>query len=56
MERHDLRSRPSRAHPWETTAALWAARRTLRAHPVPPAPAESSPKRELETETEAVSS
>jgi glycosyltransferase involved in cell wall biosynthesis len=56
VERHDLRSRPSRTHPWDTVAALWAARRTLRAHPVPPAPAESSPRREMETESEAVSS
>jgi len=54
VERHDLRSRASRVHPWETAAALWAARRVLRACPVPPAPPEPSPRRE--TEPQAVSS
>jgi glycosyltransferase involved in cell wall biosynthesis len=54
LERHDLRSRPSRAEAWSTVAALWAARRTLRASPVPPGAPESSPRRE--TEAEAVSS
>lgn len=50
VERHDLRSRPSRTQPWATAAALWAARRTLRASPVPPSP-EPSPRREVEAET-----
>jgi glycosyltransferase involved in cell wall biosynthesis len=36
LERHDLRSRPSRAEAWPTLAALWAARRTLPAPPGPP--------------------
>jgi glycosyltransferase involved in cell wall biosynthesis len=54
LERHDLRSRPSRAEAWSTVAALWAARRTLRASPVPPGAPESSPRREAEAE--AVSS
>jgi glycosyltransferase involved in cell wall biosynthesis len=51
VERHDLRSRPSRARPWATATALWAARRTLRASPVPPPPPEPSPRREVEAET-----
>lgn len=54
LERHDLRSRPSRADAWPTLAALWAARRTLRASPVPPGALEPSPRREVEAE--AVSS
>jgi dolichol-phosphate mannosyltransferase len=54
VERHDLRSRPSRVRPWETAAALWAARRVLRASPLPPAPAEPSARRE--PEPQAVSS
>jgi dolichol-phosphate mannosyltransferase len=54
VERHDLRSRPSRTQPWDTAAALWAARRTLRASPVPPSSAEPSTRREVEAE--AVSS
>ncbi len=54
LERHDLRSRPSRAEAWPTVAALWAARRTLRASPVPPGAPEPSPRREVEAE--AVSS
>ena len=54
LERHDLRSRPSRAEAWPTLAALWAARRTLRASPVPPGAFEPSPRREVEAE--AVSS
>src|SRR5215211_6790378 len=53
-ERHDLRSRPARAQPWPTLTGLWAARRALRAAPVPPAPPEPSTKREIEAE--AVSS
>jgi dolichol-phosphate mannosyltransferase len=51
VERHDLRSRPSRAQPWATATALWAARRALRASPVPPSPPEPSPRREVEAET-----
>jgi len=54
VERHDLRSRPSRIRPWETATALWAARRVLRARPVPPAPPEPSPRRDAEPQ--AVSS
>jgi dolichol-phosphate mannosyltransferase len=53
VERHDLRPRPSRLRPWEAAAALWSARRTLRATPVPPAPPETTPRRE--TEPQAVS-
>ncbi len=53
-ERHDLRGRASRAQPWPTVAALWSARRALRAAPVPPAPPEPTVKREIEAE--AVSS
>jgi glycosyltransferase involved in cell wall biosynthesis len=51
VERHDLRSRPSRVQPWDTAAALWAARRTLRASPVPPAAPEPAARREIEAET-----
>jgi dolichol-phosphate mannosyltransferase len=54
VERHDLRSRPSRVRPWETATALWAARRVLRASPLPPAPPEPSGRRE--PEPQAVSS
>ena len=54
LERHDLRSRPSRAEAWPTLAALWAARPILRASPVPPGALEPSPRREVEAE--AVSS
>ena len=53
VERHDLRSRPSRIRPWDTAAALWAARRVLRASPVPPAPSEPSPHREAEPQAVA---
>jgi len=54
VERHDLRSRPSRTQPWATATELWAARRKLRASPVPPGAAEPTPRREVEAE--AVSS
>jgi glycosyltransferase involved in cell wall biosynthesis len=54
VERHDLRSRPSRTQPWAAATALWAARRTLRASPVPPGAPEAPPRREVEAE--AVSS
>jgi glycosyltransferase involved in cell wall biosynthesis len=54
VERHDLRSRPSRVRPWQAATTLWSARRTLRAVPVPPAPPEASPRREAEPQ--AVSS
>ena len=54
VERHDLRSRPSRVHPWATASALWSARGALRASPVPPNPPEPAPRREVEAE--AVSS
>jgi glycosyltransferase involved in cell wall biosynthesis len=50
IERHDLRSRGSRAEAWPMIAALWAARRTLRASPVPPGAADPSPRREVEAE------
>ena len=53
VERHDLRSRPSRVRPWEAATQLWSARRVLRDAPVPPAPPEASPRRE--TEPQAVS-
>ena len=48
VERHDLRTRPSRVRPWATASALWAARSTLRNSPVPPAPPEPTPRREVE--------
>ena len=48
VERHDLKARPSRVRPWEAVTALWAARRVLRATPVPPAPPETSPRRDAE--------
>ncbi|HEX3276869.1 MAG TPA: glycosyltransferase family 2 protein [Gemmatimonadales bacterium] len=54
VERHDLRSRPSRRQPWDTAASLWGARRILRALPVPPPPPEAAPRRE--PEPQAVSS
>jgi glycosyltransferase involved in cell wall biosynthesis len=54
VERHDLRSRASRVHPWTTASELWAARGALRASPVPPNPPEPAPRREIEAE--AVSS
>lgn len=50
VERHDLRSRPSRTRPWATATALWAARRTLRASPIPPSTGEPSTRREVEAE------
>jgi hypothetical protein len=53
VERHDLRSRPSRIRPWDTATGLWAARRVLRAAPVPPAPSEPSPGREAEPQAVA---
>jgi len=53
IERHDLRSRSSRIRPWETATGLWAARRVLRASPVPPAPSEPSPRREAEPQAVA---
>lgn len=48
LERHDLKTRPSRVRPWECAGALWAARPVLRASPVPPAPPEPAPRREAE--------
>lgn len=54
VERYDRRSRPSRADPWEAATGLWTARRTLRDHPIPPAPVEPMPRREAEAQ--AVSS
>ena len=50
VERHDLRQRGSRARPWETARALWAARRTLRESPVPPPPPEPAARREVEAQ------
>jgi dolichol-phosphate mannosyltransferase len=54
IERHDLRSRPSRVRPWEAATGLWSARRVLRAAPVPPSPPETPTRREAEPQ--AVSS
>ena len=54
VERHDLRTRPSRVQPWDTAVSLWAARRVLRALPVPPPPPEPAARRE--PEPQAVSS
>jgi glycosyltransferase involved in cell wall biosynthesis len=54
VERHDLRSRPSRTLPWAAATALWAARRTLRASPVAPGAVDPATRREVEAE--AVSS
>ena len=54
VERHDLRSRPPRSRPLDTAMSVWAARRTLRASPVPPTPPEPAPRREVEAQ--AVSS
>jgi glycosyltransferase involved in cell wall biosynthesis len=54
VERHDLRSRPSRVRPWEAATGLWSARRVLRAAPVPPATPEATARREAEPQ--AVSS
>lgn len=48
MERHDLRSRPSRVRTQTVLSELWRARRTLRDAPVPPAPPESAARREVE--------
>ncbi len=48
VERHDLRRRPPRAHPWDTVRSLWSARRTLRASPVPPPAPEPAARREVE--------
>jgi glycosyltransferase involved in cell wall biosynthesis len=50
VERHDLRSRPPRAHPWPIVSSLWAARRTLKASPVPPGAPEPTTRREVEVE------
>jgi glycosyltransferase involved in cell wall biosynthesis len=47
IERHDLRQRPSRVEPWDTTRALWKARGEFRFPPVAPAPRQS-PEREPE--------
>ncbi len=52
VERHDLRQRPSRIHPWGTALELWRSRRALRNAPIPP-PAEAS-RREPERQAEAV--
>ena len=48
VERHDLRSRPSRAQVSERAAELWRARRALRAAPVPPGAPETPARREIE--------
>jgi hypothetical protein len=47
VERHDLRPRESRVTPWDTTRALWKARRGFRFPPAAPAPRQS-PEREPE--------
>jgi glycosyltransferase involved in cell wall biosynthesis len=54
VERHDLRSRPTRVRPWETAAAIWSCRRALRESPVAPGAAEPSNRRQ-ETQAEVVS-
>lgn len=54
VERHDLRSRPTRVHPWETVAAIWSCRRALRDTPVAPSAPEPSNRRQ-ETQAEVVS-
>ena len=48
VERHDLRSRASRAGAGAVAGALWRARRALRDAPVPPPPPETTARRELE--------
>lgn len=48
VERHDLRSRPSRAQVTDLAAELWRARRALRAAPVAPGAPETPTRRELE--------
>jgi|SRR5690349_6831767 glycosyltransferase involved in cell wall biosynthesis len=50
VERHDLRTRPTRVRPWQCATSLWAARRILRSTPVPPAPPETAPRREAEAQ------
>jgi dolichol-phosphate mannosyltransferase len=50
VERHDLRTRPTRVQPWECATALWTARRVLRASPVAPASPESAARREAEAQ------
>jgi glycosyltransferase involved in cell wall biosynthesis len=50
VERHDLRRREPRAGPWETVREVWAARRTLRASPVPPPAPEPAARREVEAQ------
>jgi len=50
VERHDLRSRPSRARTRDIVGELWRARQTLRDAPVPPGPPESAGRREVEAE------
>jgi dolichol-phosphate mannosyltransferase len=54
VERHDLRQRGPRSRPMETVRALWNARRTLRATPVPPPAPEPAGRRDIEPQ--AVSS
>jgi hypothetical protein len=50
VERHDLRSRPPRTHPWATASDDWAARSALRASPVPPNAPEPTSRPEIEAE------
>jgi dolichol-phosphate mannosyltransferase len=50
VERHDLRTRPTRVQPWECATAVWTARRVLRASPVAPASPESAARREAEAQ------
>ncbi|MFL5493465.1 MAG: glycosyltransferase family 2 protein [Gemmatimonadales bacterium] len=54
VERHDLRSRPTRVRPWETAAHIWGSRRALRETPLPPAAPEPASRRE-DTQAEVVS-
>jgi len=63
VERHDLRQRPSRVHPWETAMSVWHWRAKLQLPPLP-RPPEGRPDRrraeaatsETESEKEAVRS
>jgi glycosyltransferase involved in cell wall biosynthesis len=45
VERHDLRHRASRVHPWQTAMALWRSRGALRLPPAPPPPTQPRPDR-----------
>jgi len=56
VERHDLRQRPSRVHPWETAMSVWHWRAKLQLPPLPRPPEGRPDRRRPEaatTETEA---